>query len=184
MTFGKVITLAVLALFVACSPQKRLTRLLRQHPELVRRDTAIKVDVKLPVPYLKAVTLLTIKDQWGSHRALPAWSDSTPQNNGVPDTDTLQHPVKTDFKNNGISVTAGCARASVLPTDSGWVLMAEQLPDTIPAQVEIHDIPILLTEAEPTPEKPLHAFFRLLGIFVSVGLLLIGIVCMVLRFIK
>lgn len=136
---------ALLMALCACTPQKRLARLISRYPALAA-DTTLIMPARIALPHKTAARLLDIPDT-------PCTTPATPS--------------KADIK-TGISVTAGVARASVLQTDSGIALVAEQLPDTITADIPV-TVPKITTVAEPPPEKPINAFFRVLGIITAVA---------------
>ncbi len=51
------ISLILLAAVTSCSPQRRFTRLVTKHPELVQTDTIIRIDtLKVPVPKVEKDT--------------------------------------------------------------------------------------------------------------------------------
>jgi hypothetical protein len=53
----KLIFFSILILFTACSPAKRLNRLLRENPELVKSDT-IRINDTIALPGIKADTVV------------------------------------------------------------------------------------------------------------------------------
>ncbi len=125
----------------ACSPQQRLTRLLREYPELKVRDTLIQAIV--PIEALSHDTLLCIG------------SAATP----CPDCDSL---LRASLR-GGVSVTAGRARATLAADTAGLRLTAEQLPDTIVREVSVPVVEYVAVEREK-PERPMRTFFRISGI--------------------
>lgn len=59
----KIALLLTLTTLFSCSPQKRLNRLVRKHPELIQVDTLIIRDtVKISIPSVKIDTFTTIQE--------------------------------------------------------------------------------------------------------------------------
>lgn len=146
----RLLPLLIIALSVACSPQQRLTRLLREYPELKTRDTLIQAAV--PIEALSNDTLILIE-----HTAAPC-----------PDCDSL---LRASLR-GGVSTIAGLARASLTADTAGLHLTAEQLPDTIVREVSVPVVEYVAVEREK-PEQPIHTFFRISGIMAWVLVLLI-----------
>lgn len=139
-------TLITLLFIMSCTPQKRLTRLLERYPQLIT-DSTYTLPVQTTLPYLTATYAINI---------------------------TAPEPLRQQLLaelTTGTSVTAGVARASLQATDSGLILMAEQLPDTIPDSVSI-TLPSITVTAKQPPEKPINSFFRILGIITALFILL------------
>lgn len=67
----KLLPLLLIALLFSCSPQKRLNRLLKAHPELVKKDTIWRLDTTIikevktdsVFHYLQPDTLTIVKDR-------------------------------------------------------------------------------------------------------------------------
>ena len=140
-------TLFTLLFIMSCTPQKRLTRLLERYPQLIT-DSTYTLPVQTTLPYLTATYAINI---------------------------TAPEPLRQQLLaelTTGTSVTAGVARASLQATDSGLILMAEQLPDTIPDSVSI-TLPSITVTAKQPPEKPINSFFRILGIIANTLFVLI-----------
>lgn len=153
----------IIGLFLACSPQQRLSRILNRHPYLKAQDTAMPVAIDTVIPY----KLSEIPFQ------LPTTNDP------CPDCDSL---IRAAIRNNGVSTTAGNARASlVLDEKEQVMLQAEQLPDTIHDTIYV-DIPVIeyVPREIEKPEKPINSFFRISGI----GLWILFLIYIVLRILK
>lgn len=148
----RLLPLLIIAMSVACSPQQRLTRLLREYPELKARDTLIQATV--PIEALSNDTLIPIK-----HAATPC-----------PDCDSL---LRVSLR-GGVSATAGLARATLAADTAGLHLKAEQLPDTIVREVSVPVVEYVAVEREK-PERPMHTFFRISGIMAWVLVLLVTV---------
>lgn len=125
----------------ACSPQRQMYRLLQRHPELRAPDNIRIYDIAIPTPGASSAVLLPKLE------------------NDPCNCDSL---IKAALK-DGISTTAGNAVASVIPTDSGLLLQAEQKPDTI----HFHDtvqVPQYIIKAVPRDETDGELFLRHSGI--------------------
>ena len=146
----RLLPLLIIALSVACSPQQRLTRLLREYPELKARDTLIQAAV--PIEALSNDTLIRI-------------GSATTQ---CPDCDSLLRASLC----GGVYTTAGLARASLTADTMGLHLTAEQLPDTIVREVSVPVVEYAAVEREK-PERPMHTFFRISGVMAWVLVLLV-----------
>jgi hypothetical protein len=57
----KIALFLIISLLISCSPQKRLNRLLKKHPELVQTDTIWKPDTIITVE-VKADTIIKMED--------------------------------------------------------------------------------------------------------------------------
>ena len=104
----------ILIFLAACTPQRQLARLLNRHPEL-QRDSVITFRDTIIMPYVKVVESFTLEDLNAltkTKHALP-WSDSSNADNKI-----------------GITAVANGARASIIATETGFALVAEELPDT------------------------------------------------------
>lgn len=105
----------ILIFLAACTPQRQLARLLQRHPEL-QKDSVITFHDTIFTPYVKTAESFTFEDlqnlQDTNKHALP-WSDLS----------------NADHK-TGITAVANGARASIIATETGFQLVAEQLPDT------------------------------------------------------
>lgn len=152
-------------LLCGCSAQRRLECLLRHHPELRSGTVIANLKVDVPVPYEAA----SVDIPW-----LALFPDSlmgsAAENRKSDTTDIGTVPTFP------ITVRAGHAKATLCKTDSGLVLTAEQLSDTIQAEVPA-EVPIVDVHDLPAEEKPINTFFRYLGYMVA-GL--IGVVLVVL----
>lgn len=151
-----VLVLMVAGSLMACSPQRRLQRILQQHPELRAPDSLHVIDSSIAIPGAKNTVLL------------PELKDDTCH------CDSLIRAALQD----GLTVNAGNAIASILPTDSGLILQAEQVPDTI----TIHDtvpVPQYVIKTAPREESDIERFFRCSGIIAWI-LMVIAIVVMIL----
>lgn len=135
-------------ILIGCSPQQRLTRLIEKYPELKLRDSIRTIEVPVPVPYIECDTII------------------------VPDSvlQACDSSIRANVS-EGVSVTAGLARASLIKTDDGIVLKAEQLNDTINGEVT-YPTPVFYTEPKKATEKPIQSFFRISGIIAWIALVL------------
>ena len=152
-----------MGLCLACSPQQRLSRIINRHPYLKAADTT------------KAVAIDNITDY--QCNATPFQLPTT--NDPCPDCDSL---IRAAIRNNGVSTTAGSARASLVIDEKEQVMLqAEQLPDTIHDTIYV-DIPVIeyVPREIEKPEKPINSFFRISGI----GLWILFLVYIVLRILK
>lgn len=152
---------ALALLLCSCSAEKRLAYLLKHHPELRTDTKQIELPVEIPIPHESA----SIDIPWS---AVPEVRPASAAENRKSDTATVE-PSPT------FSVTAGHAKATLAQTDSGFVLTAEQLEDTIKTEapavvpvVEVHDLPM--------EENAIQTFFRVFGYIAS------GIVAIILLF--
>lgn len=160
--------LSIAILLSGCSAQRRLEYLMKHHPELRLKTDTVLVPVKVVLPACSAAVDISWSEALGdSMRAgLPIiHGDST--NADTPQT---------------FSVVSDHAKATVLVTDSGLTLIAEQLSDTIdteaPAEVpivEVHDLPV--------EESGIRIFFRYLGYCTAGIVFLLLVVFIVKRFI-
>ena len=155
------LTLALLPLLLACSPQRRLAHLLAHHPEL-RGDTIITLRDTIATPYASADTVFV----------LPTCADSTLQPSKAAHT-------------TGITVVAGNARATLAAEDDGrYRLTAESLPDTMLVEVERH-VPLLVTKTEKVqqPITKWQAFkMQMGGLFI--GMLAVLLLLAVLKIVR
>lgn len=151
-------------LMIGCSAERQLANLLRRHPELHTMDTLKVYQVEFRTEYEKNDTVL------------PSLTD------GPCDCDSL---IRAKFK-NGVSTTAGNARASVFLNEDGRpTLRAEQLPDTVILRDTV-EVPVYVfqpADPEPEPEKPIQSFFRISGIVVWLLILIAFVVRIVKLFI-
>ncbi len=182
--------LALLAM-VSCSPQRQLARLRYRHPELFA-DTTLHINVALPIQPDAASVLLPqdwfnlSNDQQPTTNNLSDKSNnqrSTTNDDLTDSTRTPQSRISTTDPQKGISITAGSARASVFLTDSGMVLQAEQLPDSVHGTVD-YTAPKVFVETTPAPEKPMHTFFRILGIIMFGGIILAVLAYALVKYLK
>lgn len=152
--------LALAALFAACTPQRRLARLVALHPEL-KRDTTIVLRDTLTTHYISHDTVF----------ALPTCAD------------TLQ-PSKAALK-TGITVVAGNARATLAAgTDGRYRLRAESLPDTVMVEAVRH-VPLLVTKTEKVQQPPTkwqEFKMRMGGLFI--GMLAVLLLLAVLKIVR
>lgn len=147
-----------LTLLIACTPQRRLARLLVRYPEL-QRDSVVLLHDTIITPYVQSstdFTIATLTELLQNKRAL-----TTPGSSNA--------AIKT-----GITAVADGARASIVPIDSGrFALIAEQLPDTNAFIREV-TVPVYITEikkvAVPIPQLKIFLMY-LGGIFILEQLL-------------
>lgn len=147
--------LIITLLIISCSPQQRLYRLLKQHPQLMQLDTTIIIHHDTILPYITNTTTFT----------LPHTSDP------CPDCDSL---IRAAIKNNGVSATAGRARASLtLDQNNTPQLTAEQLPDTLKTTTPFKT-PLIhyQTKHIQKPQKTINTFLQLSGIIMWMTILL------------
>lgn len=172
----------VLLAMVSCSPQRQLARLRYRHPELFA-DSTLHINIALPIQPDTASVLLP--QDWFTISNLSDSSDKSnlSDNLTTDSTRTPQSRISTTDPRKGISITAGSARASVFLTDSGMVLQAEQLPDSVHGTVD-YTAPKVFVETTPAPEKPMHTFFRILGIIMFSGIILAVLVFALVKYLK
>ena len=150
-----ILTIAML-LLSSCSAQRRLERLMLHHPELRTADSLHVVNLTTVIPGATNMILLPhIEND-------PCNCDSL-----------LREALK-----EGISTTAGNAQASLVPTDSGIALQAQQLPDTIIIRDTTY-IPKYIIKAVPREETNEEIFFRYSG-YIAWLIVLLGIVVYIL----
>lgn len=127
----------------ACSPQRRIGRIVARHPAL-RADTTIALPVTHTLRPLTAARLITPRTPAGRNDAPPCAADLT----------------------TGASVTAGAARATLAVTDSGLVLTAQQLPLTLTDTLHVTRPRIDLSGTHPPDgaRRPIDRFLRLAGL--------------------
>lgn len=105
----------IISLLVACSPQKRLNRIVSNHPELAASSKTVTVTVHDTI-YIPAVQ----------------------------DTVHIHDTVYLQAKPGDViaEATAGNAKATLTKTDNGVDLAVEQLPDSIPITASANvDVP-------------------------------------------
>ena len=127
----------ILIFLAACTPQRQLARLLNRHPEL-QRDSVITFRDTIITPYVKTAEPFTLEDLnvlINTKHALP-WPDSSNADNKI-----------------GITAVANGARASIIATENGFELVAEQLPDTNALEHKVV-VPTYITREIKT-EKPI-----------------------------
>lgn len=114
----------IISLLVACSPQKRLNRIVSNHPELAASSKTVTVTIHDTI-YIPAV-----QDTVHIH-------------------DTLY--LKTKPGDVIAEATAGNAKATLTKTDNGVDLAVEQLPDSIPitasANVDVPEVQVKQTKS-------------------------------------
>ena len=137
------ILLIAMLLLSSCSAQRRLERLMLHHPELRTADSLHVVNLTTVIPGATNTILLP-------------HIENDPCN-----CDSLLR----DALKDGISTTAGKAQASLVPTDSGIALQAQQLPDTIIIKDTVN-VPVYVVKTAPREETKLEIFFRYLGYFI------------------
>lgn len=159
----------ILIFLASCTPQRQLARLLNRHPELQRdsvitfRDTIITPYVKIAEPF----TLADLNELTKIKHALP-WPDSSNADNKI-----------------GITAVANGARASIIATENGFALVAEQLPDTNALEHKVV-VPTYITKHIKT-EKPIpqwKVFLMYLGGIFILELLLKSVVYLLKHFYK
>lgn len=138
-----ILTIAML-LLSSCSAQRRLERLMLHHPELRTADSLHVVNLTTVIPGATNTILLP-------------HIENDPCN-----CDSLLREALKD----GISTTAGNAQASLVPTDSGIALQAQQLPDTIIIKDTVN-VPVYVVKTAPREETKWEIFFRYLGYFTA-----------------
>lgn len=150
------ILLMAMLLLSSCSAQRRLERLMLHHPELRTADSLHVVNLTTVIPGATNTILLPhIEND-------PCNCDSL-----------LREALK-----EGISTTAGNAQASLVPTDSGIALQAQQLPDTIIIKDTVN-VPVYVVKTAPREETKLEIFFRYLGYFTAVIALVLLVIFIV-----
>lgn len=105
----------IISLLVACSPQKRLNRIVSNHPELAASSKTVTVTIHDTI-YIPAVQ----------------------------DTVHIHDTVYLQAKPGDViaEATAGNAKATLFKTDEGLDLAIEQLPDSIPITASANvDVP-------------------------------------------
>ncbi len=147
------------------TPRERLTRIIDNHPEL-QRDSVVVLNDTLITSNVVTKTIFTIEDLVLLENL---------NNSSVSDNLEVE---KADYK-KGITLIAGNARASIVPTDSGFILMAEQISDTTVFERK-HSVPVFLTEAKEKPLSPIKGFLIGMGIL----FITIIVVTMILRLLK
>ena len=150
-----ILTIAML-LLSSCSAQRRLERLMLHHPELRTADSLHVVNLTTVIPGATNTILLP-------------HIENDPCN-----CDSLLREALKD----GISTTAGNAQASLVPTDSGIALQAQQLPDTIIIKDTVN-VPVYVVKTAPREETKLEMFFRYLGYFTAVIVLVLLVIFIV-----
>lgn len=151
----------VIGLLTACSPQRQLYRILLKHPELRAPDSVHVLSFKMEIPGATNTILLPRIE------------------NDPCNCDSLLREALKD----GVSTTAGNAQASILPTDSGIVLKAEQLPDTIIIRDTTY-IPEYIIKTEPREETNGEIFFRFSGYIAWLLFALITVVSILYLFLR
>lgn len=146
----------VVGFLTACAPQRQLYRILLRHPELRAPDSLHVISFTKLIPSATNTILLPRIE------------------NDPCNCDSLLREALKD----GVSTLAGNAQASVLPTDSGIVLQAQQLPDTIIIRDTTY-IPEYIIKAVPREESNWEIFFRYSG-YVAWLIVLLGIVVLLL----
>ena len=153
------ILLAVL--LCSCSAERRLAHLLRQHPELRTETASVVVPVEVQLPGDSASIIIPAKEAY-------AFLDTSYRANVAKAEESSSYTVK-----------AGRAQAVLQRSDSGIVLTAIQLPDTISVDaaaevplVEVHDLPM--------EENSLQTFFRVLG-YISGAIITLGLILFTLK---
>lgn len=157
--------------FSACSPQQRLSCLLRHHPELKVRDTVQVFDLSVPIAPASDTLYLPIDySDTPCDRYCDSLLQSTLTAAGV-------SPEATSH-----SVTASHARASLTYADHTLALVATQLPDTVIVQQEVR-VPVVeyVAVTKVLPERPIRTFFRISGI-IAWSLIALLIVLRIVRF--
>lgn len=139
---------ALALLLCSCSAEKRLAHLLKHHPELRTGTRTEQLQVEVQIPHEAE----SLDIPWS---AMPDVRPSSAAENRKSDTATME-------QSPTFSVTAGHAKATLTRTDSGLVLTAEQLPDTINT-VAPADVPIVEVHDLPMKENAWQTFFRVLG---------------------
>ena len=140
----KTVLLLIVGCLSACSPQQRLSCLLRHHPELTLRDTIHQFDVTLPIPAATDTLYLPID-----------YSD-TPCDHYC---DSLLHAALS----TPAQAQAEHAQATLQYANQTLALSATQQPDTVVVQQQVR-VPVVEYIAQPAQESTARAFFRISGI--------------------
>lgn len=153
--------IVVVGFLTACSPQRQLYKLLQRHPELRAPDSLIIRELPIYIPAASnTLPFPKIKND-------PCNCDSL-----------LREALK-----DGLSARAGNAQANVIPTDSGLVLQANQLPDTVYLPDTIR-VPEYIIKEAPRDESKGEIFFRYSG-YIVWGLIALAIIIgVILLFLK
>jgi len=158
----------VLALLLcSCSAEQRLAYLLKKHPELRTGTQTVTIPVEVPIPFESA----SLDIPWS---AMP---DVRP----VPAAENRKSDTATVVPSPTFSVTAGHAKAILTQTDSGFVLTAEQMEDTVKAEAPA-EVPIVEVHDLPMEENAFQSFFRVLGYIVGAIILLFVILFFIKKF--
>lgn len=151
----------VVGILTACSPQRRLYNLLKRHPELRAPDSLVIRELPVYVPA-------------ASNAILFPKLENDPCN-----CDSILREALKD----GLSTQAGNSQANIIPTDSGLLLQAKQLPDTILVRDTI-TVPEYVINEVPRDETKGEIFFRFSG-YIAWGLVaLVIIVSIILLFLR
>jgi len=173
------VLLLSVGLLFSCSPQQRLSYLLKKHPELCTNTKAIPLHIDIPLPAAKE----SVNISWGV--IIGDSLDKTEIRTG--DSTTATHPPTFPVQNSEkFSVAAGHAKAELQITDSGVILTAEQLPDTIPVDT-VAQVPEVEARILPVEESSVKKFFRHFGILsfiVGVIIVIIATIVITRRVIK
>ena len=133
--------LIVLAILLcSCSAARRLAHLLKQHPELRIETASVVVPVEVCLPGDSASMIIPPQEAYVILSS---------------DTTTIQQVPS-------YTVKAGRAQAILERSDSGVVLKAIQLPDTVSVEASA-DVPIVEVRDLPMQESSAQIFFRVLG---------------------
>lgn len=162
----------ILIFLASCTPQRQLARLLNRHPEL-QQDSVITFRDTIITPYLKTAESFTLEDlqnlqEQNLNKHVLPWSDSSNADNKI-----------------GITAVANGARASIIKTERGFQLVAEQLPDTNALEHKVI-VPTYITKEIKT-EVPIgqwKIFLMYLGGIFILELLLKTVVYVIQRFYK
>ncbi len=135
----------------ACSPQQRLSCLLRHHPELMVRDTVRVFDLSVPIAPASDTTYL------------PIGAEGSPLSNN--DCDRYCDSVLQAALSEPAVVRAAHAEAALSYADHTLALVATQLPDTVIVSREV-SVPVVeyVAVEREKPERPMRTFFRISGI--------------------
>ena len=125
------LTLALLPLLLACSPQRRLAHLLAHHPEL-RGDTIVAIDTAIVRPEKTIERTITLEE-------LSALAH---------DTAETRDSVENGTEKNRISIAAnGMEAAIVANADKSFTLQLKQRADTVVVKKEVK-IPTYYTKTQ------------------------------------